>query len=74
MKLLVILNDPPYGTERPYNGNGLRLADSLAKRDSVEVFGEAQAFSDEALVEGARRSSLEEVTEWTISADMVVSF
>jgi uncharacterized protein involved in oxidation of intracellular sulfur len=35
---LFILNDPPYGTERSYNG--LRLATSLAKRDgeSVRVF------------------------------------
>jgi uncharacterized protein involved in oxidation of intracellular sulfur len=29
MKYLIILNDPPYGTERSYNG--LRLANSLAK-------------------------------------------
>ena len=32
---LVILNDGPYGTERSYNG--LRLAGSLAKRNSEEV-------------------------------------
>jgi len=32
---LVILNDPPYGTERSYNG--LRLAGSLSKRDGEEV-------------------------------------
>lgn len=29
MKILIILNDPPYGTERSYNG--LRLAHSLKK-------------------------------------------
>ncbi len=28
MKILIILNDPPYGTERSYNG--LRLAKALA--------------------------------------------
>lgn len=43
MKILILLNDPPYGTERSYNG--LRLAGSLAKRDGVEVkvflFGDA---------------------------------
>ncbi len=35
---LFILNDPPYGTERSYNG--LRLATSLAKREDwgVRVF------------------------------------
>ena len=116
MKTLVILNDPPYGTERCWNG--LRLAGALAKRDDVEVrvflFGDAvgcaaanqmlpdgyyhldrmvaavirhggevgccgtcmdaRAFADQSLVEGARRSSLEEVAEWTIWADKVVSF
>ncbi|MDO8502710.1 MAG: DsrE family protein [Gemmatimonadaceae bacterium] len=35
MKALVILNDPPYGSERSYNG--LRLAASLAKQDGIEV-------------------------------------
>ena len=32
MKLLLILNDPPYGTERCYNA--LRLAHVLAKKDA----------------------------------------
>ena len=35
MKTLFILNDPPYGTERSYNG--LRLAVSLAKTQAEEV-------------------------------------
>lgn len=35
MKLLMILNDPPYGSERTYNG--LRLAGSLARREGHEV-------------------------------------
>jgi len=35
MKILVVLNDPPYGTERVYNG--LRLAASLARREEAEV-------------------------------------
>lgn len=34
-KILVILNDPPYGTERCYNG--LRLAASLGKREGERV-------------------------------------
>lgn len=33
--MLLILNDPAYGTERSWNG--LRLAGSLAKRKDVEV-------------------------------------
>lgn len=32
---LFILNDPPYGSERSYNG--LRLARSLARRDDEQV-------------------------------------
>jgi len=116
LKVLVILNDPPYGTERSYNG--LRLAGSLAKRDGVEVkvflFGDAvgcamanqklpdgyyhldrmlqsvvrhggevgccgtcmdaRALPEAGLVEGARRSTLEEVTDWALWADKVVSF
>lgn len=35
MTTLIILNDPPYGSERSYNG--LRLAASLAKQDGIEV-------------------------------------
>jgi len=36
MKFLVILNDPPYGTERVYNG--LRLATNLlAKNEEADV-------------------------------------
>lgn len=35
MKVLLILNDPPYGTERSYNA--LRMADELVKNDSVKV-------------------------------------
>ncbi len=116
MKVLILLNDPPYGTERSYNG--LRLAGSLARRDEVDLkvflFGDAvgcamanqklpdgyyhldrmlasvirhggevgccgtcmdaRGLPGQALVKGARRSTLEEVTEWTIWADKVVSF
>lgn len=42
MKILFILNDPPYGTERVYNG--LRLAGTLSKNDTeVTVFLMADA-------------------------------
>lgn len=34
MKILAILNDPPYGTERSYNG--LRLALALARLPDIE--------------------------------------
>ncbi len=116
MKVLIVLNDPPYGTERSYNG--LRLAGSLARRDEVDLkvflFGDAvgcamanqklpdgyyhldrmlasvirhggevgccgtcmdaRGLPEQALVKGARRSTLEEVTEWTTWADKVVNF
>jgi uncharacterized protein involved in oxidation of intracellular sulfur len=32
---LIVINDAPYGNERPYNA--LRLAYNLVKRDGVEV-------------------------------------
>ena len=35
MKIPIILNDAPYGTERSYNA--LRLAKSLVKHDPVEL-------------------------------------
>ncbi len=34
-KTLVILNDPPYGSERSYNG--MRLVNALSKDESDEV-------------------------------------
>ncbi len=108
--ILVILNDPPYGTERSFNG--LRLAGSLTKREdtAVRVFLvgdavgcavagqhlpdgyykldhmleaalrrgaevgccgsclDARAIGEERLVTGARRSSLEELADWTLWA------
>jgi uncharacterized protein involved in oxidation of intracellular sulfur len=114
MKALLILNDPPYGTERSFNG--LRLAKALAgKGAAVSVFlmadavacakagqkvpqgyynlelmvkgmarkGEvllcgtcmdARAITDEELVEGARRSTMDELAEHTLAANQVVVF
>jgi len=113
---LLILNDPPYGTERSYNG--LRLAGSLAKRDGeqVRVFligdaascakggqkvpqgyynievmlrsvtrrgGEvgvcgtcmdARGMTDTELSEGCERSTLDQLTDWTQTADRVLVF
>ncbi|MFA7666778.1 MAG: DsrE family protein [Burkholderiaceae bacterium] len=45
MKTLIIINDPPYGTERMYNG--LRLAAALLKNaeSQVSVFLMADAVS-----------------------------
>jgi hypothetical protein len=35
MNVLVVVNDQPYGSERPYNA--LRLANALSKRNDVEL-------------------------------------
>jgi uncharacterized protein involved in oxidation of intracellular sulfur len=116
MKALLILNDPPYGTERSYNG--LRLAGALAKREGQEVkvflMGDASScakggqkvpqgyyhlgrmlqvvaqhrgeigvcgscmdargLQDADLVAETRRSSLEELADWTLWADRVLVF
>jgi uncharacterized protein involved in oxidation of intracellular sulfur len=116
VKTLVLINDPPYGTERCYNA--LRLAGALAKREDTEVrvflMGDAvgcatagqvlpngyyhldrmldsalrhgaevglcgscmdaRALEEGKLVEGTRRSSLEELTDWTLWADQVITF
>ena len=116
MRTLLILNDPPYGTERSYNG--FRLAGSLAKRETEQVrvflMGdavacalsgqktpggyynvermlrstaakgaeiaccgsclEARGICDDRLAQGAHRSSLDELTDWTLWADKVVVF
>lgn len=114
MKILIILNDPPYGTERSFNG--LRLAKALGKAEaSVTVFlmadavvcanrgqkvpqgyynlelmlktvartGEvllcgtcmdARGITDEAITEGAKRSTMAELSERTLAADRVMVF
>ena len=117
MKTLIIVNDPPYGTERCYNG--LRLAHVLAKADAantVTVFlmadavvaaktgqktpdgyynmermlkrvvsgtGEvllcgtcmdARGLSEAEIMEGARRSTMDELAAKTIAADKVLVF
>jgi len=117
MKTLIILNDPPYGTERVYNG--LRLAMQLQKKDedlelTVFLMGDAassahagqqtpngyynvermlasvsrkggrvlvcgtcmdaRGLSQEALLDGATRSTMDELTEATLAADMVLVF
>jgi uncharacterized protein involved in oxidation of intracellular sulfur len=56
MNALVVVNDQPYGSERPYNA--LRLATALSKREEVELrvflFGDAVmcAIAGQQLPEG----------------------
>ena len=116
MKVLLILNDPPYGTERSYNA--LRLARNLLAKEKGEVrlflLGDAAAcakagqkvpqgyynigdmlgavarrggeigvcgtcmdargIGDSELAQGTRRSTLDELTEWTAWADKALVF
>ncbi|OLZ50162.1 DsrE/DsrF/TusD sulfur relay family protein [Amycolatopsis keratiniphila] len=115
MKFLFVLHDPPYGTERVYNG--LRWATEVARQADSEVkvflFGDAvvtvaggqktpdgyyntgkmasafarhggeigccgscmdaRGMSEDNIVDGAHRSSMKELTEWTLWADKVIN-
>jgi uncharacterized protein involved in oxidation of intracellular sulfur len=116
MKILIILNDPPYGSERSYNG--LRLAGSLVTKSeetdlTVFLMGDAVACAksgqktpngyynvermlkpvvgrgavllcgtcmdargvgETEMMEGAKRSTMQELTELTLAADKVLVF
>jgi uncharacterized protein involved in oxidation of intracellular sulfur len=116
MKILLLLNDPPYGSERTYNG--LRLAGTLSRQQGVElklfligdavssaksgqkvpqgyynsetmlaatirrgtavgVCGtciDARGIPEAELTAGACRSSMDELTAWTLEADKVIVF
>ncbi len=115
MNVLLILNDPVYGTERSYNG--LRLALSLSRKEGLQlrVFLVADAVScskcrqvtpngyynfermlkglvsagrpigacgscmdarglKAEMLSGVHRSSMDELTEWTMRADKVIVF
>jgi uncharacterized protein involved in oxidation of intracellular sulfur len=55
-----------------------RLLGSIARRGAeVGLSGtcmDARAIDESRLVEGARRSSLDELTDWTVWADKIVTF
>lgn len=117
MKTLLIINEPPYGTERVYNG--LRLAHALAKNDAnaeITIFLmadavlaakagqktpdgfynvermlkrvvagkgkvllcgtclDARGIGETEIMEGARRSTMDELAAATIAADEVLVF
>lgn len=116
MHVLLILNDPPYGTERTYNG--LRLALALAKAPDTRVTAflmadavgasrhgqktpegyynvermlkrltvaphrvllcgtcmDARGLADADILEGATRSTMEQLAQETVAADKVLVF
>lgn len=113
---LFTLNDPPYGTERSYNGIRLARTISMREETTVRIFlvgdaalcakagqqvpkgyyniermlkavarkgaeigvcgtcMDARGISDQELLDGSRRSSLEEWTTWTAEADKALVF
>ena len=115
-RTLLILNDPPYGTERSYNA--LRLAGALSKREGEEVklflIGDAascakthqkvppgfynvevmlhgaakhgaeigvcgtcmdaRGITEAELAEGTKRSTLEQLADWTEWAERTLVF
>jgi uncharacterized protein involved in oxidation of intracellular sulfur len=116
LRILFIVNDPPYGSERAYNA--LRHALALCKQEgcAVRIFFmadavhcarqgqvtpngyynlermialavrhgaecgacgscmDARGLTSEALVAGVHRSSMEELTAWTMAADKVIVY
>ncbi|MCC6544834.1 MAG: DsrE family protein [Nitrospirae bacterium] len=113
-EITIIINDPPYGSEKAYNA--LRLANSLNKREEeviIFLMGDAvvcgksgqktpdgfyniermlkpiirrgkvllcvtcmdaRGIREEDLIEGCRKSTLEELTELSISSKKVLVF
>jgi len=71
MNYLFILNDPPYGTERSYNG--MRLACGIPVGACGSCL-DARGITDTELMEGGHRSSMEELTAWTREAEKVLVF
>lgn len=115
MKITIIINEAPYGNEKPYNA--LRLATALMKRDiSINIFlmadsvicglknqqtpdgyyniekmlkillnkkvpvhacgtcMNARGISQEQLIEGVVKSTMNQLADWTIESDKVISF
>ncbi len=116
MHLLLVLNDPPYGTERTYNGLRLALALVKAPATRVTVFlmadavgsarhgqktpdgyynvermlkrltvaphrvllcgscMDARGLADTDVLEGAVRSTMDQLAQETLAADKVLAF
>lgn len=114
VKVLAIVNDQPYGSERPYDA--LQLAGALSEREGVDVrvfpLGDAvgcavagqqlpnghyhldrmhaasaarevalcgtcmdaRGLQESQFVDGAQRSTLEKLTDWTLWADKTLVF
>ena len=70
MKTLFILNDPRYGTDRIFNA--VRLAPAMEKTGAeITIFLMADAVEEE-VIEGASRSTMDELAAATVAADKVL--
>ncbi len=116
LKILIILNDPPYGTERSYNGlriaynllrvkndidltvflmsdsvicaksgqktpdgyyNLERMLKPVIRKGKVLLCGtcmDARGLRDEEIMQGCRRSTMDELTDLTIESEKVIVF
>ena len=77
----IIVNDAPYGTERSYNGlrtvMALQKIKSIIKKGSIGACGtcmDARGLSQASLIEGVYRSSMNELADWIISSEKVITF
>lgn len=117
MNILIIINDPSYGTEKAYNAfrlanqllkkspeievNIFLLADAvtcgmaeqktpdgyynigrmtrmfLSKKGKVKACGtcmDARGITEQLLLKGVERSTLDEFAQWTMEADKTITF
>lgn len=77
MKTLFIVNDPPYGSEQGFYNIEVMLGAVTRRGGEVGVCGtcmDARGISDQDLMVATRRSTLEELTDWTLWADRVLTF
>ena len=70
----MIINGAAYGQDSTYNA--VRLAASMAKRDEVSLRTcmDARGVAETMLVEGAVRSTMDDLTDWTLAAEKVLVF
>lgn len=85
--ILLIINGPAYGADETFNA--MRLAVALSRRDDATAKGflrhggqiaccgtclDARGLTQDQLIEGAPRSTIEELAAWTVEADEVLTF
>jgi uncharacterized protein involved in oxidation of intracellular sulfur len=64
----------PNGATTTWSGSSLRSPGTTLRSGLCGSCMDTRGVDEGALVEGARRSSLDELADWTLRADKVVSF